>query len=376
MTHVPVKRLVIFIHSMGGGGAERVTANLANHWAGKGWAITVLTLAPHSLDFYELHPAVKRITLNLAGNSGNVVAGLWQNLRRVMAVRRVLRQIQPDMALGMMTEANVVLALAAWGLRIPAIGSEHVHPPQYPLSAVWEALRRHVYGRLDAVAALTRESAHWLEVHTNARRVAVIPNAAPWPLPVQEPRVSPGSVCLAGRLVLLAVGRLEVEKGFDWLLKAFASLMEKRPDWDLVILGEGPLRMMIEYQVQTIGLDKRVFLPGRVGNVGEWYERADLYVMSSRFEGFGNTLAEALAYAVPVVSFDCNTGPRHIIRHEVDGLLVPVGDVAQLAAALDRSMGDADLRARYAERAVEARERFSIEKIARMWEELFEGSVI
>lgn len=376
MTRVLFKRLVIFIHSMGGGGAERVTANLANHWAGKGWEITVVTLAPCSLDAYELHPAVERIALNLASDSANVVIGLWQNLRRVMAMRRVLRKIQPDIALGMMTAANVLLALAALGLRIRAVGSEHVHPPRYPLSALWEGLRRYTYGRLHTVTALTSESASWLKAHTNVRRVTVISNAAPWPLPVQEPKVSPESVCPLGRKVLLGVGRLEAEKGFDWLLGAFTALAQKHPDWDLVILGEGALRTMIERQIQTAGLGKRVFLPGRVGNVGEWYERADLYVMSSRFEGFGNTLAEALAHGLPAVSFDCDAGPRDIIRHEVDGLLVPVGDVAGLVAALDRLMGDSALRQRFAERAVEARERFSMERIAGMWEELFEKVVV
>lgn len=368
-------KLLFFIHSLSGGGAERVTANLANYWAGNGWEITLVTVAQCSLDFHKLHPAVERISLNLAGDSCNVVVGLWQNLRRVMGLRRVLRRMRPDVALGMMTNANVLLALAAFGLGIRAVGSERVHPAQHPLSALWESLRRRTYGWLHTVTALTSESACWLKVHTNARRVPVIPNAAPWPLPVQEPRVSPESVCPFGRKLLLGVGRLEEQKGFDWLLEAFAGLVHKHPDWDLVVLGEGPLRTVIERQVQTAGLGKRVFLPGQVGNVGEWYDRADLYVMSSRFEGFPNTLAEALAHGLPAVSFDCDTGPRDIIRHEVDGLLVAPGEMASLAAALDRLMGDAALRQRFAQRAVEARERFSMEKIAGMWEELFEKIV-
>jgi glycosyltransferase involved in cell wall biosynthesis len=372
MTHFSPKRLVIFIHSMGGGGAERVTANLANYWAGKGWEITVVTLAPCSLDFYELHPAVKRVSLDLAGESVGVLNGLWNSLRRIIALRCALREIQPDVALAMMTTSNVLLALAAFRLRIHTVGSEHVHPPQYLLSPMWEYLRRRTYGWLHAVTALTSESASWLRAHTRVRRVSVIPNAAPWPLPVQEPKVSPESVCPYGRKVLLGVGRLESQKGFDLLLNAFAVLAQKHHSWDIVILGEGSLRTAIEQQAKTSGLEQRVFLPGRTGNMGEWYERADLYVMSSRFEGFGNTLAEALAHGVPAVSFDCDTGPRDIIHHEATGLLVPHGDVAGLAAALDRLMSDSDLRRRFAERTVEARGRFSVERIAGMWEELFE----
>lgn len=369
-------KLLIFIHSLNSGGAERVTANLANHWAGKGWDITVVTLAARGLDFYELHPAVKRIALELAGDSSNGLAGLVQNLRRVMALRRVLRQIKPDIALGMMTTANVLLALAAWGLpQLRAVGSERIHPPQYPLGVLWEGLRRLSYGRLAAITALTRESAVWIKGYTGARRVPVIPNAVPWPLLLQAPRLCPNSVCPSERHLLLAVGRLDMQKGFDWLIESFSALAKKYADWDLVILGEGPQRLALQAQVRMAGLEQRVFFLGRAGNVGEWYERADLYVMSSRFEGFPNTLAEAMAHGLAAVSFDCDTGPRDIIRHETDGLLVPPGDVAGLAAALGRLMSDAALRQRFAGRAVEARERFSMERIAGMWEELF-GEVV
>jgi glycosyltransferase involved in cell wall biosynthesis len=236
---------------------------------------------------------------------------------------------------------------------------------------VWERLRRHLYSHLAAVTVLTGESAVWLKAHTYARRVPIIPNAVVWPLPIQSPRLDPVSVGIPGRKRLLAVGRLVSQKGFDWLITAFAMLAERYPSWELVILGEGPLRPALQAQVDAADLQQRVFLPGRVGNVGQWYEYADLYVMSSRFEGFPNTLVEALAHGLPAVSFDCDTGPRDIIRHEVDGLLVPLGDVAALTADLERVMGDVNLRLRLATRAVEARERFSMERIAGMWEALF-----
>jgi glycosyltransferase involved in cell wall biosynthesis len=369
---LPLMRLLFFIHSLSGGGAERVTVNLATHWAAKGWGITIVTLAPASLDFYQIHPTVERIALGLADESRNVLAGLWKNLHRVRALRQVLRQVQPDIALAVMSSANVILALASRGLaNVCAIGSERIHPPQLPLGAQWEALRRFTYGRLAAVVALTQDSAEWLRMCTRAQRVPIIQNMALWPLAAQAPLLIPETVRVADRHILLAVGRLDKQKGFDWLLEAFTALARKYYNWNLAILGEGPERRALETQVQAARLDGRVFLPGRAGNVGEWYEGADLYVMSSRFEGFPNTLAEAMAHGLPVVSFDCDTGPRDIIRSEVDGLLVPPGNVDALTAALDRLMGDAALRTQFAARAVEARERFSIQKIAGMWEELF-----
>lgn len=368
-------RLLILIGSMAGGGAERVAANLANHWAGNGWDVMIVTLMPYASDFYALHPAIRRVTFDIAADGRS----LWGNLRRVVAVRQVLRQFEPDIALGMMLAANIILALMSRGGNAPSsqhrllrvFGSEHSHPPTQPQGAIREMLRRHTYKRLHGVAALTEESAAWLRTHTNARRVVVIPNAAPWPLPVQAPEIAPESVCRAGRKVLLAAGRLLPIKGFDLLIAAFVGLAQKHVDWDLVILGEGTLRTALTAQVQASGLAQRVYLPGAVGNPGAWYEHADLFVLSSRFEGFGNTLAEALTHGLPVVSFDCDTGPRTIIRPEVDGLLVAPGDVASLAVGLHRLMSDAALRERFAVRALEARDRFSLERIARMWEEFF-----
>ena len=358
---------------MGAGGAERVAANMANHWAEKGWDVVIVTLVVQSHDVYPLHPAMRRIVLGKAGESGNPVVGLARNVGRVIALRRVLRRVSPDIALGMMTTANVLVALAALGLRVRAVGSEHIHPPCFPLGRLWEALRWWGYGLLNAVTALTAETAQWLEEHTRARRVAVIPNAIPWPIPSGEHWVDPSDCLAQGRKLLLAVGRLDPQKGFDLLIETFSRIAVNHPEWDLAILGEGGEREALECLMQAHSLEGRVSLPGWVGNVAQWYEAASLYVMSSRFEGFGNTLAEAMACGLSAVSFDCDSGPRHIIRHEVDGLLVPPEDVFSLAAALSRLMGDEDLRRRFASRAVEARQQFSLEGIAVRWETLFEA---
>jgi hypothetical protein len=133
----PLMRLLFFIYSLSGGGAERVTANLANHWAARGWEITIVSVTPLSHDFYDLHPRVRRIALHLSGESKNVFVGLFRNLRRVKALRQVLQQTHPDVALAFMTTANVILALASWNLPdVCAIGSERTFPRQLPLGTV------------------------------------------------------------------------------------------------------------------------------------------------------------------------------------------------------------------------------------------------
>lgn len=367
-------RLLIYIHSLENGGAERVVANLANHWVSIGWEITLVTVASQARDFYALDPAVRRIALDLPGNRRNVLAGFWRTARRVHALRRVLRKVGPDVALSAMHTANVVLALAARGLPgLRTIGSEHNYPPKSPMGIIWETLRRHAYARLDAVVALTQECAAWLAAHSLARKILVIPNPVSWPLAHHVPQVDPAILCGAGRRIVLGVGRLSAEKNFAALIAVFGRLAPAHPDWDLVIVGDGPLRAELAAQVRALGLESRVVLPGSVGNVGDWYARADLYAMSSHFEGFPNTLVEAMAYGVPAVSVDCDTGPRDIIRHQVDGLLVAPGDAEALQGGLDRLMRNEALRSAFAARAVEARQRFSMSKVSRMWEDLVDA---
>lgn len=366
-------KLLIFIYSLHCGGAERVTANLANHWAAKGWQVILVTLDSTAKDFYSLHPAVQRVALNMAEGSSGALQAIANNLLRTRALRKVIKTAQPRVALAMMSTSSVLLALATMGMQgVVTVGAERIHPPRIALGRAWEAMRARLYGRLNAVVALTAESAAWLREHTRARRILIIPNTAPWPLVTQPPHL-PVPARGDRQRILLTVGRLDYQKGFDLLVEAFQYLTGDFPEWNLVILGEGPRRDALEQQARCAGIANRVSLPGRAGNIGEWYAAADVYVMSSRFEGFPNALVEAMAHGLPVVSFDCETGPRDIVRSEVDGLLVPANNVTALAIALRRLMGDEVLRQRFGAAAIAVRDRFSPESVAAMWESLFEG---
>ncbi|MEO9522543.1 MULTISPECIES: glycosyltransferase family 4 protein [Marinobacter] len=367
--------ILFFIHSLSSGGAERVTVTLANYWAAKGWEVIIVTVTEEDRDFYPLHPAVRRIALGLDGASGGSLEGIANNWRRMRALRGVLGKEQPAIAIAFMPTANVLLSLAAVGLGIPTIGSERTYPPKMPLGGPWERARRYTYGHLTSLVAQTALSAQWLAENTTAKRdrIVVIPNPVTLPMLVNEPRFSLAESLqsIGCSRILLAVGRLGPEKGFDRLIDAFVQLSGQHPEWGLVILGEGGQRAALEEQCRASGLESRVRLPGAVGNVGECYQAADLYVLTSRFEGFPNTLMEALAHGLPAVAVDCETGPREILRHEVDGLLVPQDDHTALLGALKRLMADDGLRDHFSERAVEARHRFAVERVAKMWEELF-----
>ncbi len=366
-------KVLLFIHSLGGGGAERVTAALANHWATLGWQIDVVTLASTEADRFQVQPAVHRTAMNLAGESSSMIRRVTENIKRIWALRRIIADTKPHVALSMTSRCNVMLALTSLGFKnMVSIGSERIHPPEYPIGAAWAWLRARVYGLLDAVVVFTGEAQRWVYDHTSAQLVRVIPNPVTWPLVPHRPIRSPNEVGAPGRKRLLAVGRLAPQKGFAALIAVFARLASRFSDWELVIVGEGSERAHLQQMIDRLELGSVVFLPGHVGNIGDWYGRADLFVLTSRFEGFPNVLAEAMTYGLPVISVDCATGPREIVRPQVDGLLIDVDDDSALEGALERLMRNTREREQFARRAIEARDRFAIKRVHAMWMSLFQ----
>jgi glycosyltransferase involved in cell wall biosynthesis len=365
-------KILLFIHSLHYGGAERVAMNLSSEWVAQGLDVSVVTLTSTASDFYALHDSVERITLDLAGGSGGLAGAVLANVRRMLALRRVLRQVKPDVVLGIETRPSILAILAGLGLPCKVSATEHIHPPMLFEGKLWECLRRWTYPFADKVVALTQKSKVWLQDNCNCKAVTVIPNSISLPIPVVEPVVSPQQVVGAGRRVLLAAGRMAEQKGFDILIDSFGRIASDFPAWDLVILGDGHDRHSLVAQVAAAGLGERVLLPGQVGNMPDWYERADLYVLSSRFEGFSMTIVEAMASGCAVVSFDCDAGPGDIITHGHDGLLVrQVGDPQELANALSTLMSDDETRALMAARARAVVERFSVARVFSMWRDVF-----
>ncbi len=174
-----------------------------------------------------------------------------------------------------------------------------------------------------------------------------------------------------GSRQIAAMGRLAYQKGFDVLIEAFSQAAEGKPTWSLTILGEGPERRRLEEQIHARGLEGRVHL-GWVSDPNTVLRNCDAFVLSSRFEGFPNALLEAMALGLPAIAVDCPSGPAEIIRHDVDGLLVPLGDVPALSAAIRRVMSDDPLRTRLGKEAVQVVERFSTAKYYARWDEVLQ----
>jgi glycosyltransferase involved in cell wall biosynthesis len=356
-------RIVLVINYLGCGGAERVLSTLANAWAKRGHDVTLLTLADLP-PFYFLDERVPLVRLGVAGDSETLVRALRENARRVDVLRKRLIATRPDVLISFMVHTNVLAILASIGTGVPTIVCEHTDPSQCKIGSVWCTLRLLTYPFAGAVTFLTENVFRRWRWLGNA---SVMPN----PVVIGESSSVASQYWPNGNRRMLAVGRLAAVKGYDRLLSAFHRVAQRFPDWSLTILGEGPERLKLEKQVRELGLVGRVSMPGNAKNPFDWMEEADFLVMSSHHEGFPCVLGEAMACGLPTISFDCDSGPRDIIRHEVDGLLVPPGDVPALASAMERLMSDEGERAHLAERAPEIMDRYGLESILGRWDDLF-----
>ncbi len=219
------------------------------------------------------------------------------------------------------------------------------------------------YRRLDALTVLTEadERDYAAALAGAPVRIRRIPNAVP--------RMGGGIAPLDSKVVV-AAGRLESQKGFDLLIRAWERVAAAHPDWQLRIYGSGPRRDDLRRMILERGLYDRVLLMGRTRRLGEAMAGASLFVLSSRFEGFGMVIVEAMSKGLPVVSFDCPRGPGEIIRPGRDGILVPNGDVEGLADGMLKLIEDESARRSYGAAAVENARSYAVDSIAERWEEL------
>lgn len=356
-------QITLVIPAITSGGAERVLAIMANYWVAKDWGITLLTFDDGSTPpFYTLEPDIQQISLGLIEDSHNLFSAIRNNIKRVKVLRSAIIQSHPDVVISFMNTTNVLTLLAARNLGIPVLVAEHIHPVMYPIGFAWELLRRWTYPQASQVIAVTERILSYFSPAVQARG-GVIPNPA-LPVTSSEQLLPP----LLVKPSLIAMGRLDPQKGFDLLLQAFSQLKDRSPEWTLGILGEGTLRSELEAQRDRLGLTNRVYFLGAVPNPYDFLRQADIFVMSSRFEGFPNALCEAMACGLAVISTDCLSGPREIIREGIDGLLIPSEDVSALAMAMERLMLNEAERKQLASRAPDVTERFSLEKVMGLWE--------
>ena len=385
----PSLRLGVFLASLAGGGLEKTMVALAAGLAGRGHAVTLLPCRSEGRLAGALPPGPVLHKLERRSALAGRLASLWADpsafvplLRPFLLAPKTptpvpylrsladwLRRERPDGLIACMPQENIAALLAR---ELAGTSTRVIVTAHNTLSAQVQRARSvnyralppligHIYRRADAVVAVSTGVADDLAVTTGLPRnlISVIHNPAVPPdvdrlaaEPVDHPWLQPGQPP-----VILGVGRLVPQKGFDILLRAFALVRRQRPV-RLVIVGEGPdehatrrQRAELEALATELGIADDFALPGYAANPFAWMARASVFVLSSNHEGFGNVLPEAMACGCPVVSTDCPSGPAEILENGRWGRLVPVGDHDKMADAILATLAEPPARAELRQRA-------------------------
>lgn len=363
MTVVPPHIAVICSRLDLPGGTEHAIVRTANLWRSMQHPVTLVILDESREIYFPVDPSVQIIHAPLhfgITNSGNKISrklSLWRHIRKL---KKLLNNIDPDVVISTEYHFAIAQVMASGNAAHPLLSWEHHHFHELKKNRFWEFLFRKYYPRLNRVVCLNSSEAALFEKAGAA--TIVIPNF-----------ISIQKNATPGQRLILTVARLSEVKGIDRLLQVATIVLKNHPDWQWLLIGDGPMQDIVEETILKEQLQNKLILrPPQGPDLTATYKTAAFYVMTSRNECFPMVLLEAMSHGLPCVAFDCETGPRHIIENSVNGLLVEEGDVNAMATAVSGLMTDADLRNKMGAAATDRMKTFAPTAVYEKWEALFE----
>ncbi len=352
--------IAVVISTLGPGGAERNIHDLVCAWCDQRLRIAVITFGHANSDFYTLPPEVDRYALDVMQNSRHPLGGLIANLRRIRALRRALHDAQAPRVLACVGATNVLTVIASRGLSIRTVIFETNDPTRQSLGRIWDLLRWLSYRFANRVTSNTNGALDALSSFVPQRKLILTPN------PLRN-RAKDASV--SRKPWILSVGSLTHQKAHDVLLRAFAIVADELPSWELVILGDGPLRDELRDLSVHLEINTRVRWVGVTDDPFHYYERASLFTLPSRYEGLPNVMLEAMSFSLPVIVTDASPGPLEYVTDGRTGLVVPVDDPVTLAGAITRLVHEPTLRKELGQAARERVQGNSLQAVLAVWDE-------
>lgn len=349
-------RITIFISALSGGGAERVSCNLANFLSKKGHSVEILTMG-EATPAEPLLEEVKEIPLLRDAERGNPKLDFF---KRVLRLRNYIKKEKVDAYVVFLPRLTRLMAAFSHLTKAPIIMSERADPKVYS-GKTQKALRK-ACRKLDGAVFQTEEAKDWYEPCLKETEGIIIPNAI-------NPAFLRSKYEGEREKVIIGAGRLNEQKNFPLLISSFAQIAEKFPEYKLVIYGKGGLLESLKSLAEEKGVGDRVEFPGYVPDMPERLERASMFVLSSDFEGMPNALMEAMASGLPCVSTDCGGGgAKFLIQDGENGFLVPQKDQEKMAEAMEKILSDAAFAQKISENARQLQETLAPDKIYGEWE--------
>ena len=351
-------KVVIFNYALEMGGTDRVAVELSKILSNeREHDMIFLTMKARVNDYFELDPSVRRIDLGFCADDkkqqGVSYLG-WRAFKSFLRMIFFTLKERPDYIISNWTSINCFALFATFFFKVRVVCVEHIHFEQP--SRFWSFLRKLTYRTAYRVVCLTDQD---LEGYTciGAKAVKIF---NPLTVNVLKRSKRQGNK-------FIAVGRLEEQKGFDILIKAFKSVVASHSNASLEIYGEGTQRGVLRKLIREFDLEESVTLKGATKDISRAYAGADFFVLSSRFEGFGLVIVEAQAHGLPVVSFDCPRGPSEIISDGVNGLLVENGSCKKLAEKMIYLIDNPELCSKMVAAGIISNKRFEHEAIRQEW---------
>lgn len=344
------KKITFVIGSMGKGGAERVISLLANEYAKRDWKVDILLLLEDKSD-YTLDENVNLISFANHKISRILYFPVWH-----YRIRKYLKKTKPDQVISFIARINIITILANLGVKRPLIISERNDPKQDGRSLITSILTKLLYPLADKVVFQTAWAQSCFPKKITKKSV-IIAN----PIKVEEYATG----ILSKKIV--SVGRLIEQKNHKLLIKAFKKVSEKYPDYELMIYGEGRLRGELSNLINELNLSKKVLLPGNSSNIHQEISNAEIFVLSSDYEGLSNALLEAMMMGIPCISTDC-AGSIEFIDHEKSGYIVRRGDEKALYEAMIKLIEDKELAKNISLNASLMSNKLKVENIISLWD--------
>lgn len=336
------------------GGTERVTSLIANDLVEEDFSISILSFFGGKDPFFDLDKNIK-----IGSLFDKQVSFKREYFNTIYKIRSFIKSNSIDILIVVDSNSCVFTIPALIGLKVKHICWEHFNF-KYNLGKPSRDIARKLAARYcDSIVTLTEEDKKfWIEGTSHNDQIITIPN--PSPFQIKE------NFNQDVNRVVIAVGRLAPQKGFDLLLIAWIKVSRANPDWQLIIVGEGEERYELEKFIVNNELSSSVTLTGNTNDVSKYYEKADIFCLSSRFEGFGMVLIEALSFGLPIVSFDCEVGPSEILS-KTGSILVPPEDIEKLSLSLIKLMNDGTRRAEIRKDSLIKAKTYQIDKIIGDW---------
>lgn len=350
-------KIFLIIPTLQQGGAERVMSELASKFSNLGYKVHLVLLA-NSVDFYTVNSNVliQRLGFINHGSLKKIIA----EYQTFLKLRKLLKTEKPDAVLSFMEKYNVFTILSSRFLNLKVFVSDRSNPnKKFPKHIA--LLKKITYRYATGIVAQTSLAKNILEKTTKNNNIKVIPN------PVKQVKLYPE---IKREKIVLNVGRLIPEKGQKFLLEAFSKL--NLTDWKLVILGDGPLRTDLEMLAKDFEIQDNLYMPGAVNNVDKWLAKASIFAFPSVSEGFPNALVEAMAAGLPCVSFDCDAGPRDIIKNGENGFLIPLKRTEKFSKKIHFLIEHPELRLYMGKKASAIKNELEISKIAKEYLSFFD----